>query len=108
MKPADVTANLPNDIAQCHALITHLDAHNRELSSTLQEQQRLTARLQQQVEVLLRRIYGPRSERVDPGQLVLFGEEVAAAQETEAVPEDDAASVKPAAKKGHGRKPLPK
>jgi len=108
MKPANVIENLPNDIAQCHSLITHLDAHNRELSSTLQEQQRLTKRLQQQVETLLRRIYGPRSERIDPGQLMLFGEDVAAAQEAEEVPEDGAPAAKPAAKKGHGRKPLPK
>ncbi len=97
MKPAD----LPTDVTQCHALI-------EELSATVEEQQRVTARLRQQVEVLLKRLYGPRAERIDPAQLVLFGEAMAAApeQEEEAPPEPETPA--PAAKKGHGRKPLPK
>ena len=43
---------LPNDVTQCHHLIAHLDAHADELSATLHEQQRTTARLQQQVELV--------------------------------------------------------
>jgi len=99
MKPAIATESLPNDVAQCHALI-------QEQAKTIAEQRLLTARLQQQMETLLRRLYGPRSERIDPAQLVLFGQDVAA-QAAEPPAEEETA--KPAAKKkGHGRKPLPK
>mgnify|MGYP006332870905 FL=1 len=99
---------LPNDVTQCHHLIAHLKAHADELSATLHEQQRTTARLQQQVELLLKRLYGPRAERIDPKQLALFAQELAAAQEPDATPEEEASAPTPEAKKGHGRKPLPK
>ena len=99
---------LPNDVTQCHHLIAHLKAHADELSATLHEQQRTTARLQQQVELLLKRLYGPRAERIDPKQLALFAQELAAAQEPDAAPEEEASAPTPEAKKGHGRKPLPK
>lgn len=116
MKPATLLETLPNDVAQCHALITHLRAHATHLhahveeqAKTIAEQQALTARMQQQLETLLRRLYGPRSERIDPAQLVLFAQDVAASQqEAEASPEEEAPVPAPAKKQGHGRKPLPK
>jgi uncharacterized coiled-coil protein SlyX len=66
MKPAMPIESLPNDVARCHALIAHLHAHVEEQAKTIAEQHLLTARLQQQMEALLRRLYGPRSERIDP------------------------------------------
>ena len=65
---------LPNDVTQCHHLIAHLDAINREQARTIEEEQCLRARLQQQVELLLKRLYGPRAERIDPKQLALFAQ----------------------------------
>jgi transposase len=109
MKPAMPIESLPNDVARCHALIAHLHAHVEEQAKTIAEQHLLTARLQQQMEALLRRLYGPRSERIDPAQLALFGQDVAAAQEAETPTEEETPPAPPAAKKkGHGRKPLPK
>ena len=98
---------LPSEVTQCHSLIVHLGAVNQELTATLREQQRRAERLQQQVELLLKRLYGPRAERIDPAQLVLFAQELVAAQETEVVPEEEASIPAALAKKGHGRKPLP-
>lgn len=105
---------LPDDIAQCHRAIadlqshvTDLQAHTAELAATLNEEQRRALRLQVQVELLLKRLYGPRAERIDPAQLVMFGEETAAAPEPEEAAElEQPAAAKPIAK-GHGRKPLP-
>ena len=100
MTPAKLDT-LPHDVAQCHALI-------QELSATVHEEQRLRTRLQQQVDLLLKRLYGPRAERIDPKQLVLFAQELVAAQESESTPEEELPAPAPAVKKGHGRKPLPK
>jgi len=81
---------LPDDIAQCHRVIADLQSHNvhlqshvAELAATLEEHQKRAMRLQVQVELLLKRLYGPRAERIDPAQLVMFGEETAAAPEPE-------------------------
>ncbi len=103
MKPANVTENLPDDVAQCHALI-------QEFSATLHEERRLRMQLEQRVEQLLRRLYGPRAERVDPAQLILFGQELAVPQpgEAESPAEQEAPASAAMMKKGHGRKPLPK
>lgn len=99
MAPAVQSEPLPQDLAQCHALI-------QELSATLREEQRLRARSEQRVAQLLQRLFGPRAERVDPAQLLLFGQEVAAAEADVAREEEAAPAPKP--RKGHGRKPLPK
>jgi transposase len=92
------TVTLPDDLAQCHALI-------QELSVSLHEEQRLRKQFAHQLEQLLRRLYGPRSERIDPAQLTLFG------QQAQAGPVDESAIEAPAQprkRRGHGRKPLPK
>ncbi len=92
---------VPNDLAQCRALIL-------ELHASLLEEQRLRRQYAQRVEQLLRRIYGPRSERIDPAQLVLFAHELAPAPEPEAACEEEAPAPARPSKPGHGRKPLPK
>jgi transposase len=102
--PADP---LPDDLETAHQLI-------RELLETLGQQIHLNAKLQHQLEQLLRHRYGRKSERVDPAQLLLFAQEILAQAEPEPGPEPDPASEPtppPSAprrqKKGHGRKPLP-
>jgi transposase len=100
--PAD---SLPDDLETAHQLI-------RELLQTLSQQIHLNAKLQHQLEQLLRARYGRKSERIDPAQLLLFAREILA--QAEPPPQPDPASEPapppsaPAPKKqGHGRKPLP-
>jgi transposase len=104
--PADP---LPDDLETAHQLI-------RELLETLGQQIHLNAKLQHQLEQLLRHRYGRKSERVDPAQLSLFAQGILAQAEPEPEPEpepDPASEPTPPPsaprrqKKGHGRKPLP-
>src|SRR3954447_3504063 len=69
MTHLDADSPLPDDLEFAHRLI-------RELLATLREQTHLNANLQHQLEQLLRRLYGRKSEKLDPGQLLLFAREV--------------------------------
>jgi transposase len=98
---------LPDDLETAHQLI-------RELLKTLAQQIHLNDKLQHQLEQLLRQRYGPKGERIDPAQLLLFAQEILAQAETAptpASPPEPAPAPTPdpnaAKKKGHGRKPLP-
>jgi transposase len=92
-------ATLPNDIDTAHRQI-------REQAETLRQQAQLIAKLQHQLEQLLRQRYGQKSEKVDPAQLLLFAHEILA--QTEPTPPQTPSTESAAAKpKGHGRKPLP-
>jgi transposase len=111
-------APLPDDLETCHRLI-------RELLESLRQQILLNEKLQHQLEQLLRRIYGRKSEKLDPSQLLLFAREILEATGIEVPATDTAASAdtpapagmaapeaQPATapkpkKKGHGRRPLP-
>jgi transposase len=108
--PADP---LPDDLETAHQLI-------RELLATLSQQLHLNAKLQHQLEQLLRQRYGRKSERVDPGQLLLFAQDILAQAQAQAEPEAEptpqaepgpepapAPSAPKPKKNGHGRKPLP-
>src|SRR5437588_864190 len=101
--PADP---LPDDLETAHQLI-------RELLETLSQQIPLNAKLQHQLEQLLRQRYGRKSEQVDPAQLLLFAQEILAQAGPEApTPKPDSApepTPSPTRPKpnGHGRKPLP-
>lgn len=97
------TTNLPADVAGCHALIA-------ELVRELDVRERKLRQMQHQLEQLLRWRYGQKSERIDENQL--FFEALGAIQAqtpttatTEPPPD---APARPAARPGHGRKPLPK
>src|SRR3954453_9641338 len=70
---------LPDDIETAHQLI-------RELLETLGQQIYLNAKLQHQLEQLLRQRYGKKSERVGPAQLLLFAQEILAQAEPEPEP----------------------
>jgi transposase len=110
--PADP---LPGDLETAHQLI-------RELLETLAQQVHLNAKLQHQLEQLLRHRYGRKTERLDPDQLLLFAQDILAEAEPEPEPEPtpqpdsvpapasasaSASSAPKSKKKGHGRKPLP-
>jgi hypothetical protein len=106
MTPVAIDTPLPDDIEAAHRLI-------RELLATLHEQTHLNEKLQHQLEQLLRRIYGKKSEKLDPNQLLLFAREIVEAAGPETTPEPEptpepvaTAPAKPPIK-GHGRKPLP-
>jgi transposase len=83
---SEPAAPLPDDLALCHEII-------REQAETIRESQRRIEQLEHQVELLLRRQYGPRRERVDPGQLRLFTDATEDVTEAnaEAPPESGAA-----------------
>src|SRR3954452_11453151 len=76
ISPADP---LPDDLETAQQLI-------RELLETLAQQLHLNAKLQHQLEQLLRQRYGRKSERVDPAQLLLFAQEILAQAEPEPEP----------------------
>jgi transposase len=65
---------LPDDLTACHALIGQLAATNDQFSATVDSQQRELDQLKHYIAQLLRARYGPRSEKGDPAQLALFGE----------------------------------
>lgn len=97
---------LPDDLGLLRQIIVELDAEK-------EKQEKLNAKLQHQLEQLLRWRYGQRSDRVSSGQLPLF-EPGAAVEAEAAIEEEPAVAVEdgPSAegspkKKGHGRKPLP-
>ena len=102
----DADTPLPDDIESAHRLI-------RELLKSLHQQAHLNEKLQHQLELLLRRLYGKKSEKLDPNQLLLFAREILEAGTTEITPEPETTpepSTPSPAKppiKGHGRKPLP-
>ncbi len=102
--------SLPTDLETAHQLI-------RELLETLRQQTVLNEHLQHQLEKLLRRIYGPRTEKLDPNQLLLFAREIleatgvdpaAAPPAADAKTTESVGQAEPTKKNGHGRKPLPR
>jgi transposase len=103
MTTLDADSPLPDDIESAHRLI-------RELLATLRQQTHLNESLQHQLEQLLRRLYGKKSEKLDPGQLLLFAQEVVDAGGPEVKPGPGPGPTPAAARppaRGHGRKPLP-
>jgi transposase len=96
--------NLPDDPALLKQMIT-------ELLLTLDAQRRDREQIQHRLDLLLRRIYGPRSERINPDQLLLFADLLAAAepQKPVAAAIEEALEATPVIRKsrGHGRRELP-
>ena len=97
------TIDLPDDLALCHELI-------RQQADTIREARRRIEQLEHQVEQLLRRQYGPRSERLDPDQLRLFPDEATEAVVTgapEGPPEPEDATPAHRRWRRRGRQRLP-
>ena len=63
--------------------------------------------MQQRIDELLRRLYGPHAERFNPNQPLLFPEMLADAQDTPPPAEPDADAPTTRRRPGHGRRPLP-
>jgi transposase len=100
---ADLPTNaerLPDDVATLRRMVL-------ELLASLHERDRDIAGLRHRINLLLRRLYGPRGERIDPHQLLLFAE-MAAGQDTAPVPTEPTAAAKPQRRcRPHGRRRLP-
>jgi transposase/prefoldin subunit 5 len=61
---------MANTLEEANAIIAQQKQHIEELASQLQSAHRQLMILQHQVEQLLRRVYGKRSEKLDPNQLM--------------------------------------
>jgi transposase len=97
MTPGD--AALPDDLETAHRQI-------REQAEALRQQGQLIARLQHQLEQLLRLRHGRKGEKVDPDQLLLFAPDVPAETER-AAPAPKPLDPDASTSGGHGRKHLP-
>jgi hypothetical protein len=90
--PLNNITPLPDDLSVCHAMI-------RELIDSLRHSQRECEGVQQRLDLLLRKLYGPKAERFDPQQSWLLPEmaptnattETAASPSAESPLSDDAA-----------------
>jgi len=108
--PNHASAPLPNDVAVLQAMI-------RELLESLKQTQRDRDGLRQRLDLLLRKLYGPKAERFDPNQPWLLPEmapdatpgntPTASPVATDSATDPGADPEQPP-RKGHGRKPLPK
>jgi transposase len=104
--PLPTPEQLPDDLATLKRMIL-------ELLATLRQERRDKEGLQQRLHLLLQPLYGPKSERFDPHQLLLFAEGLAGADPAaEAAPATESAEPEAAAKKKkkhtpHGRRLLP-
>lgn len=76
-------ASLPQDLGICHALIV-------QLVEALQQERTKIARLEHHMDLLVRRMYGRSSEKLDPRQGLLFDPQAAAAEDV-AAPDASAA-----------------
>jgi transposase len=106
--PTDATAQLPDDPVILQQMI-------RELLIALRQTRHENEDLQHRLDLLLRRLYGPRTERFDPNQPLLIPdafEPQDTIAKSEEPPVDTAAVPEPATdapkRRGHGRKGLPK
>jgi len=76
------TGALPADLALCHEMILSLVGE-------VEKQTRLNEKLEDRIQLLLRRYYGPRAERYDPNQLTLLAEDELAPAAVEAAPAEE-------------------
>ena len=97
--PPLAAEHLPVDVATLQRLVL-------ELVASLHQHQRDNDSLRHRLDVLLRRLYGPRGERFDPDQLLLFAELIAAT-DTPAPPEGKEPKQPQRRGKPHGRRRLP-
>src|SRR5271168_3008676 len=93
--PPPTPEQLPNDLDTLKRMII-------ELAVTLQQERRDKEHVKHRLKLLLDRLYGPRTERCNPDQLLLFAEWAAAAADTV---NSAAASAEAAEAKARKRKP---
>jgi transposase len=98
--PPTAAEQLPDDVATLKRMVL-------ELLASLHERDRDINGYRHRINLLLRRLYGPRGERIDSHQLLLFAE-MAAGQDTVPAPTEPAAADKPKRRcRPHGRRRLP-
>jgi transposase len=98
--PPTAAEQLPDDLATLKRMVL-------ELLASLHERDRNIEALRHRLDLLLRRLYGPRGERIDPDQLLLFAE-MAAGRDTAPAPTEPAAAATPKRRcRPHGRRRLP-
>jgi len=108
LPPLPSVDDLPDDLPTCKSMIV-------ELVLTLRQRDQDLAETRQRLDQLLRRLFGPKSERYNPDQLLLFAEGVVAGQhqtESDCPPAPEPGPAEPAPKqrrrcRPHGRRPLP-
>src|SRR3954451_8503816 len=104
---ADSTANLPNDPVFLQQMII-------ELLGALRDARRQNEELQHRLDLLLRRLYGPRTERFDPDQPLLIPDafEAVAPESSETgdppPPKPESGTSPAKTSRPHGRRALPK
>ena len=91
---------LPDDVTTLQALI-------REQAATIAQQQRELEQVRHRLDHLLRRLFGPRSEKLRPDQLLLFDPPAAETPPPPPTPAPEEPVRTANKKKGHGRRPLP-
>jgi transposase len=102
LPPTPPAERLPDDPAVLKSMIL-------ELLATLHDKDRELEGVRHRLDLLLRRLYGPRGERFDPNQPLLFAELAEAPGQDTAPPPADAAEAQPKRKaRPHGRRPMPK
>src|SRR3954470_18398332 len=102
--PADPTAAVPDDPLLLQQMV-------RELLDVLRQTRRENEQLQHRLDLLLRRLYGPRTERFDPDQILLIPDafEPVTPDPADAVLSPPESRPGPAKKaRPHGRRPLPR
>src|SRR5690242_745262 len=100
LPPTDAE-HLPDDVATLKGMVL-------ELLASLHDRDRNIEGLQHRIHLLLRRLYGPRGERFDPNQLLLFVEMATGQDTAQEVPTEPPAPSKPQRRcRPHGRRRLP-
>jgi transposase len=98
LPPTDAE-HLPDDVATLKRMVL-------ELLASLHERDRDIEGLRHRLDLLLRRLYGPRGERINPDQLLLFAEPPVS-QDTAPAPPEPAAAKPTRRCRPHGRRRLP-
>jgi len=100
LPPTDAK-HLPDDVATLKGMVL-------ELLASLHDRDRNIEGLQQRIHLLLHRLYGPRGERFDPNQLLLFVEMVAGQDTAQETTTEPPAPSEPQRRcRPHGRRRLP-
>jgi transposase len=97
--PPPTAEHLPDDTATLKRMVL-------ELLASLHQRDRDIEGYRHRISLLLRRLYGPRGERIDPHQLLLFAG-MAAGQDTAPAPTEPAADRPRRRCRPHGRRRLP-
>jgi transposase len=99
--PPSAAEQLPDDAATLKRMVL-------ELLASLLEERRDKEALRHRLDLLLRRLYGPRGERFDPNQSLLFPEMASGQDTAPATPIESAAEQKSKKRcRPHGRRRLP-